>query len=320
MRGKSVIKGTTVDVSHLAREIQADVAKYQQYKAEDEMKKRAIHASKDYSEFRNFVSVSQLKSMSGSDISGLFNGATASFTREASGASGKIRGGMAAVGGIDDIVRRRNDAFTLSKSVAIVDKHLKLLSLGNTPPDSAKERASLVRTAKSSRSVDEFMREWKRQCTSEKASLSFLTRIDSDRQLILEPDVICKEYFSTDIDSDIVGDVIAALHLLIDMKEAVEPYSANANASGSGSSDHENESFHEATGRNEIPFSDIEIIQFTRSWLKALSSAGRFELSISFLMPAQRLKLNAVCNFLQMTNRDRAAVDELLRTYFKALL
>jgi len=45
-RSKSVINGTTVDISHLAREIQADVAKYRQYKAEDGMKKRAIHASK----------------------------------------------------------------------------------------------------------------------------------------------------------------------------------------------------------------------------------------------------------------------------------
>jgi hypothetical protein len=45
-RSKSVIDGKTVDISHLAREIQADVAKYRQYKAEDGMKKRAIHASK----------------------------------------------------------------------------------------------------------------------------------------------------------------------------------------------------------------------------------------------------------------------------------
>jgi hypothetical protein len=45
-RSKSVINGTTVDISHLAREIQADVAKYRQYKAEDGMKKRAIHACK----------------------------------------------------------------------------------------------------------------------------------------------------------------------------------------------------------------------------------------------------------------------------------
>ena len=32
-------------MSHLEREIQADVATYRQYKAEDGMKKRAIHTS-----------------------------------------------------------------------------------------------------------------------------------------------------------------------------------------------------------------------------------------------------------------------------------
>jgi hypothetical protein len=45
-RSKSAINGTTVDISKLAREIQADVAKYRQHKAEDGMKKRAIHSSK----------------------------------------------------------------------------------------------------------------------------------------------------------------------------------------------------------------------------------------------------------------------------------
>ena len=45
-KGKSAINGRTLDITHLVREIQADVATYQQYKAEDVMKKRAIHTSK----------------------------------------------------------------------------------------------------------------------------------------------------------------------------------------------------------------------------------------------------------------------------------
>eukprot|EP00580_Thalassiosira_gravida_P017164 CAMPEP_0201658994 /NCGR_PEP_ID=MMETSP0494-20130426/1850_1 /ASSEMBLY_ACC=CAM_ASM_000839 /TAXON_ID=420259 /ORGANISM="Thalassiosira gravida, Strain GMp14c1" /LENGTH=48 /DNA_ID= /DNA_START= /DNA_END= /DNA_ORIENTATION= len=43
---KSAISKRTIDISHLEREIKQDVASYRQYKAEDGMKKRAIHASK----------------------------------------------------------------------------------------------------------------------------------------------------------------------------------------------------------------------------------------------------------------------------------
>jgi hypothetical protein len=42
----SAINGKTLDINHLEREIQADVATYRQFKAEDGMKKRAIHTSK----------------------------------------------------------------------------------------------------------------------------------------------------------------------------------------------------------------------------------------------------------------------------------
>ena len=42
---KSVINGGVVDINHLEQEIQADLASYRQHKAQDGMKKRAIHTS-----------------------------------------------------------------------------------------------------------------------------------------------------------------------------------------------------------------------------------------------------------------------------------
>lgn len=42
---KSAINGGVVDVGYLQREIQADLATYRQNKAQDGMKKRAIHTS-----------------------------------------------------------------------------------------------------------------------------------------------------------------------------------------------------------------------------------------------------------------------------------
>jgi hypothetical protein len=309
VRSKSAINGTTVDVNQLAREIQADVANYRQYKAEDSMKKRAIHTSKDYGQFRNFVSVSQLKPI----------GSTTSSTVDS--VDGNIRGGSdASLGGLGDIVRMRKDASTLSKSsVATVDKHLESTS------NCANGKASLItntfgkapmpHTAKSSRSVVDFLRGWNRQCTSAKSTLSFLTRIDSNRQLVLQPDMICKDYFSIEIDSDVLVDVIEALYLLVDksVKEPAETSSATSE------DDSKIDSCHEPIKNVEVLTSDIDTLHFTYRWLKALSSCGRFDLSISFLEPAHKTKLNDVCNFLKKSNEDRVAIDQLLRKYANVL-
>jgi hypothetical protein len=314
VRSKSAINGTTVDVSQLAREIQADIANYRQYKAEDTMKKRAIHTSKDYGEFRNFVSVSQLKPIN-------------STTSLAMGSSdGNIRKGQdTSLGGLGEIVRMRKDASTLSKSVAIVDNHLESISLGITSSNCANGKASLITntlgkapmtyTAKSSRSVDDFLRDWKRQCTSAKATLSFLTRIDSNRQLVLQPDMICEEYFSFEIDSDVLVDVIEALYLLADksVKEAAEISSATS------ANDSKIDSCHEPIKNVEVLTSDIHTLHFTYSWLTALSSCGRFDLSLAFLEPADRTKLNDVCNFFKKSSNDRVAIDQLLRRYAHVL-
>ncbi len=139
-----------------------------------------------------------------------------------------------------------------------------------------------------------------------------------ENQLILKPDVICKEYFSTDIDSDVLGDIIEALHLMIDMNKAVETPSAIANIPGPASKDdYENDSYREATGTAELPSSEANVSLFARNWLKALSSCGRFGLNISFLMPDQQLKLKEVCSFLKKSNEDKV-VDDLLLKYFVA--
>ena len=53
--------------------------------------------------------------------------------------------------------------------------------------------------------------------------LGIPSKTDSSRplenQLILKPDVICKEYFSADIDSDVLGDIMRQCNLLIDKND-----------------------------------------------------------------------------------------------------
>jgi hypothetical protein len=255
--------------------------------------------------------------MSGSDISGLFNGSTTSIAKGLSNAGGKNRGGQSSIGGLEDIVQMRKGASNPWMSEANVDKHLESLSLGFAPLDCVKGGTVARNSKKSSRSVDDFLKEWKRCCPTAIATLSFLTRIDCSRpfekQFIIRPNVMCEEYFSADIDSDILGDIVEALHILIAMYEAVEIPSAISSQSG------EYDNCHETVGTAELLSSESNVLHFIHNWLNALSSCGRFKLGISFLMPDQRVKLKEVCIYLKKSHEDRAAVNELVRKYCEAL-
>jgi hypothetical protein len=263
---------------------------------------RSNRKGKDYDEFRNFVSVSQLKPMSGSDISGLFNGSTASIARGLSNAGGMNRGGQSSIGGLEDIVQMRKGASNPFMSEANVDKRLESLSLGFAPLNNVKGGTVASNSKKSSRSFDDFLKEWKRCCPTANATLSFLTRIDSSRplenQFLIRPNVMCEEYFSADIDSDILGDIVEALHILIDVYEAVEIPSAIASKSG------EYDSCNEANGMAELLSSEVNVLHFIHNWLNALSSCGRFKLGISFLMPDQRIKLKALTRWVETRAAD----------------
>ena len=205
---KSAINGGVVDINHLEQEIQADLASYRQHKAQDGMKKRAIHTSwvhkflltlyslcvclffnvtkliasssiaqwlkgKDYSEFRHFVSVSQLKPTSGREVSNLFNGAATGSISSSSRSKNEGDNTSTTIGGFDDIIqRRKEDAFSnassTSKSIKNLDKNLQSLLLGNVATTS-KSNAGNNQIAKTSRAAHDFLKEWKRPqsyCTS----------------------------------------------------------------------------------------------------------------------------------------------------------
>eukprot|EP00581_Thalassiosira_minuscula_P006580 CAMPEP_0183743496 /NCGR_PEP_ID=MMETSP0737-20130205/65248_1 /TAXON_ID=385413 /ORGANISM="Thalassiosira miniscula, Strain CCMP1093" /LENGTH=296 /DNA_ID=CAMNT_0025979115 /DNA_START=316 /DNA_END=1206 /DNA_ORIENTATION=- len=275
-------------LSHLEREIKNDVAAYRQNKAEDGMKKRAIHASSDYNEFRNFVSVSQLKPTSGRDVSSLFGGASGSLPTGSFGSRKNQGGKTAAIGGFDDLIRRRKEDVpknsSTSTSVAKLDGSIHSLVSGDGLANKLKSKSNSV---KSSREAHDFLREWKQCCTSAEATLSFLARLKNadgtsfQNQLLLQPDVICDKYFSADIDSDILGGIVEALHLLSNRKNNIESLSLE-------------------TSR----------LAFIRGWIKALPTCGRFELSISFLMQNQRLKLKEICNFLEDSKEEHDKVSD----------
>ena len=174
--------------------------------------------------------MSQLKSTSSREVSNLFNGASGSI-ESSNKSNNAIAKGNASIGGFDDIVQRRKD----NGSVAKLDDNLQSLLLG--------KKKTIINSTKDKRSAntskDIFLKEWKRHCTSAHDTLIFLSRQrrdntvfddtnDNNNQFILQPNEICKEYFSIDIDSEIIGDVVEALYLLVTMTNATTSLPSNS--------------------------------------------------------------------------------------------
>lgn len=231
------------------------------------------------------------------------------------------RGREGTVGGFDDIIQRRKDASAdQSSAIAKLGDSIGSLFMEKAPSSGAEGKCA----AKTSREVYDFQREWRQHCTTAKDTLSFLTRTregaaadkSPETQLVLQPDATCKAYFSTDIDSEIVGDVIEALHLLV-------PEGKGNFATLDGCCSESNvvdvESVYlkdrsDAFAVNALS-SQKKAMSFIEEWVKALASCGRFQLSISFLTYVQRQKLKEICRFMRKShsNDEGDARDDLFQ-------
>lgn len=234
------------------------MAIYSKSRKEDDMKKRALHACKDYSEFQDFVSVSQLKPISGHDVSSLFNGSSGllpTFRNRTVHGAAEVQSGIGCLNGyIDEKKKGANDEN--KKNVEMTAKNI-----GSS--------------IKSSR--DNFLAQWKRQCSSSaNDTLLFLALM---KEL---PEMTCRQYFSAEIDSDVVGDIVGALHLLMciagDMSRPNDDVVAESIAD---------------------LLEEPKPTQFISSWLKAMSGCGRFDLAISFLKAKQELQLKEIVEFVK---------------------
>jgi len=256
----AINKDGSLNISMLERQVREDMAIYSKSRAEDGMKKRALHACQDYEEFQNFVSVSQLKPISKGDVSSLFNGSSgsrATFRNRTVHGAAEVQSGIGCLDGyIDEKKKSAND--DNKKNVEMTTKNI-----GSS--------------AKSSRDAYNFLAQWRRKCSSSATeTLLFLAQM---KEL---PEMTCRQYFSTDIDSDVVGDVVCALHLL--MCISVDKSKTN--------DDLVSESI---TNLLETPKST----QFISSWLKAMTGCGRFDLAISFLTSKQVLQLKEIVEFVK---------------------
>ena len=223
-----------------------------------------------------------MKPTTGRDVSSLFNGASGSIATSVK--SRHVQDGQASIGGFDGIVQKRKE--TSNSLHPMTPLKTNLIS------SCCEEGASI--TVKSSRSTHDFLREWRKYCTNANSTLSFIAGKDSkDESLFtVDPYVICKEYFSAEIDSDVVGDIAEALHLLVTMT---------------------------ALERKGLFPNEASVTPFVHSWLKALPSCGRFELSVSFLTQDQHAKLMEVCAFLGNSEHGNDEINLLVQSYHETV-
>lgn len=258
-----VNKDGSLNVSLLEREVNEDIKIYAKSRAEDNMKKKAMHSSQDYDTFRSFLSVSQLRPISARDVSSLFNGSV-------SGSSSSFRNrgvhGTAAGAAIQS-----DDYEEKKKEGGIVDNSQKF------------QYGKLTRTSKkSSREASNFLALWRSKSSSSSQALSFLVQIG-------HPTMICKQYFSMDIDSDILGCIVNALHLLM----CVVTNQTTEN-------EHNDELENVTNGLMSAKLLDIKsATEFVSFWLEALPGCGRFTLSLSFLTSEHEVRLKEVIKFIK---------------------
>jgi hypothetical protein len=258
----------SLNISLLERQVREDMAIYSKSRAEDGMKKRALQASQDYDDFKNFVSVSQLKPISGRDVSSLFNGSSGSIpsfrNRTFHGASVEQSG----IGCLDGYIEKKKD------EVVANDNKKKNVEMTTKCQDGKATRS----TIKSSRDAYNFLARWKRECSSSaRDALLFLAQMEE------LPEQTCRYYFSTDIDSDVVGDVVCALHLL--MRIAMDKNGHN-------------DDFAAELVLTEL-LNEPNTTTFIKSWLKAMTGCERFDLALSFLTTEHKLQLKEIVDFVK---------------------
>ena len=267
-----------------------------------------------------------MKPTAGRDLSSLFNGASGPHTGGSGNDGARNRkAGQGVIGGFDDNIQRRKDCSVTATSPKLqsststrdhdkkIESNLQSILYGGVSAKKSTNKMNKA-TTKSSRGGYDFLREWRQQCKNPQSTLLFLTRMKSssetlEEHLVLNPEDTCKQFFSTDIDSAIVGDIIDAMHLLMIITNGSDEDLLHQNSLLSASS------LDGHSSLCNISSSEKNFRVFARKWLKALNSCGRFDLSISFLIPEQQMKLKDLCSYLSNARENEDGLDDFLLRY-----
>jgi len=280
----AILPGGKLNVSLIQREVSNDISSDNRYYAEDGMKKRAIHMSKDYEEFKNFVACSELNPVKRSEMSKLFQKEAFSLTSN----------------------RPQNKACTeygFDNGVALLvgldtDSSIKNIMIRQDGFQSSRVSQSATRRESPPNTVMELEKEWRLNCrTSHETSRYLLAPAgscvpvekssdDDSKAFLVVPQVlrilpkdICSNVCKAEMNADIFGGIIQALDLILfgsDINQQPKRFALGPEI--------------------EIP---LEVQRFVHIWMAELTLSGGFALNIEFLTSSQKQCVRSILDSLE---------------------
>ena len=284
-----------LNVSVIQREVAKDIARDKQYQVEDGMKKRAIHISKNYDEFKNFVACSNLQPVQRHEMNQLF------ISTETQHAMNR---------------NRPNKVFNSSSEMDQTSKKLleglRITSTSNSTSATEQSssqvctRTSCDLSSKVPETLMEFEKEWRYFCTSVDATLQYIllplgsTNYVYDKgnffvpiKLRLCPDYVCCKLCKVEMNSGIFGELLQALRYLLEVSEGYRV-------------DH--------SIVEEVLCSEDANIQnshlFVFQWMKYLRLSGGFELNIAFVNSHEKNAIRAIFEIMNKRLFKRARGED----------
>ena len=274
----AILPDGRINTALLQREIANELAADARFSAEDVMKKRAVHISKDYDEFKNFVAASELKPVSSSEMGQLFvqgrqgQGSTAMYTGN----------GMTRRSVVPNIIAsntrtERDSAFLYNLALPLEFENISIEKKNKNQKKACKAKCPAV-----PKKATDLEREWKRCCKTPISTLNYLllpsdstsssvTEEVSEMQSIIPSDLRLRpervaELCKIEINANLMEDILEALghyasRLTLIFKD------------------------NDATIRNKSVLETPSAApwNFIYKWMLSLTKSGRFDLNLDFL-------------------------------------
>lgn len=270
----AILPNGRINVSQLQSEVSQAISHDFQFHREDEMKKRAIHICKDYSEFKAFVSCSHLKPVNSSDMDSLFvnrKGGRRRMESDENTKQVKMNRGYKEIDSIFAALPLEKDATSL------------------TLPIKSKKNATKI----PSTSMD-LEKEWTSYCTNSESTLRYLllSTEESPRYQVPSLDDISlpesprispnnfQRLCRYEITPIMLGGIVTALCYLTKLKIA-----------------------------NDVP---ERVTEFVSNWLISITKCGRYELSLNFLSNEEKSSLRSIVKYVGDSGKIDSSISHMM--------
>ena len=319
----AILTNGRINISLIEREIANELSNHSLSMAQDKMKKKAVHSSKDYSEFKDFVAASQLKPVSSSDMGQLFQQrqkmsgiGSVSGSGSQSGSGGRrfnqVCSGedLKSLYDFDFSLRSKKSSGSSLNTNTNTNTNANTKQKGKitTTTTMKKEKKKKQCSSLAPTNAMELEREWRKLklCKSPSSTLRYLLlpananananasttetpMVLIPKKLRLTPEsaaALCK----IEMESSMMGDILQALDYFISVSTKPSTI-CTVPASGSGSA-----SVKSTETENET---ETEPWNFVYRWMKSLTKCGRFDLNVEFFEHHQKIIIASIFKYLE---------------------